>query len=106
MEDNEVKYICEYCDRELKSNAGKIAHERRCKAKAEEVGTVEDEEIVTIEEVKPKVVQLEVMNGEQTYYMGHPRRLVKLRGLLSRTHDRSERAKICNMILDLENEAN
>ncbi len=118
---------CEYCERELKSNAGKVRHEKSCKARdiggqlEEDVGSheteiyvddVETEPILTTEESKTDieddfitivetVVQLEVLGGEETYYDGHPRRLIKLKGLLSRTHDRKERIKIHNLILEL-----
>ena len=100
---------CKYCDRELKSKAGQLRHESACKAR--DIGGQTEEEIEnlpTLEVTEPieKVVQLEVMNGAETYYMGHPRRLTKLKGMLSATFDRNERAKIYNMILDLENEAN
>ena len=85
-----ITHVCQYCERVLKSNAGKVRHENTCKMK-----NLETE----IEE--PVVVQLEVMGGEETYYDGHPKRLIKLKGLMSRTHDRDERAKIYNMIMDL-----
>ena len=98
---------CEYCDKELKSNAGKVAHERSCKARdiggqtEEEIATVENEETTSTKETR--VVQLEVV-GESNYYVGHPRRETKLRGLLSRTFDKDERSKIYSMILEIMDE--
>ena len=105
---------CEYCERELKSNAGKVRHEKSCKVNVE---SPEDEihvdDIFVMEKdadgnptgmatlVRDKVVQLEILGGEETYYDGHPRRLIKLKGLLSRTHDRKERIKVHNLILEL-----
>ena len=100
-----IIHQCQYCERALKSNAGKVRHENTCKARdiggqlEDEIESAVIEPPFTVEE--RKVVQLEVMNGESTYYMGHPKRLVKLKGLMSRTHDRNERAKIYNMIMDL-----
>lgn len=51
------------------------------------------------EDVKPKSVKAEVVND---YYEGHPRRIIKLKGLKSRTHDADERFKIERMIKELE----
>lgn len=79
-------FKCEYCSRELKSNAGLSRHMAACKKKV----------MITPE----KVVILEVVGTEETYYAGHPRRLTKLKGLLSKTFDKNERIKIIQMILD------
>ena len=105
-------FKCTYCDRELKSKAGQIRHESACKAR--EIGGQTEEEIVyagldtdgsgELIVVEDKVVQLEVLGGEETYYDGHPRRATKLKGLLSRTFDRTERHKIQQLILKVENE--
>ena len=134
-------FKCEYCDKELKSNAGKAAHERSCKARdIEDVSTEEAnlddakealeylkkesekqsniksysngiEDVLAKEVIEPtdKVVQLEVLgtgghypNGkDNNYYEGHPRREIKLRGLLSRTFEPKERSKIMKMIIEL-----
>jgi len=75
-------FNCEYCGRELKSNAGKVRHEVSCKDRTN------------------KIVILEV-NREDEYYFGHPRRQIKLEGLLSRTLDNEERSKIMKMIMEL-----
>lgn len=82
-------FECEYCGKESKSNAGKIAHERRCSSRTDEARTIEVEIV-----------------GDNNYYVGHPRRLIKLQGLLSRTFDKDERAKVSKMIMDLKNETN
>jgi len=79
-------FKCQYCGKESKSNAGKIAHERRCADRTDEARTVEVEIV-----------------GESNYYVGHPRRLIKLQGLLSRTFDKSEWNKIHQMITELKN---
>ncbi len=114
-------FKCTYCERELKSNAGKVRHENSCKAR--DIGGQLEEDVESpetelfIDDVNPtiiveeldscgnprgvNVVKLEVLGGESTYYDGHPRRLIKLKGLLTRTYDRNERAKIYNMILEL-----
>ena len=97
-------FKCEYCDKELRSNAGKAAHERRCKAR--DIGGQTEEEIVDNTE---KVVQLQVLGSgghysdgqDNNYYEGHPRREIKLRGLLSRTRDTKERSKLMKMIIEL-----
>jgi hypothetical protein len=47
-------------------------------------------------EVKPQVEVVE------DYYENHPRRIIKLKGLLSRTFDNDEYVKISRMISDLE----
>ena len=47
------------------------------------------------------VVVLDVMCGESTYYEGHPRRFIKLKGLLSRTPEGEERRKIHAMVMEL-----
>ncbi len=101
-------FKCEYCERELKSNAGKVRHENSCKARdiggqlEEDIDSPETEVFVDdVIEKEDVIVQLEVLGGEDTYYDGHPRRLIKLRGLLTRTYDKNERAKIYNMIMDL-----
>ena len=108
---------CKYCDRELKSKAGMLRHESACKAR--DIGGQTEEEIddtvvlyngeLTDEDVEKlkqpsKVVQLEVMNGAETYYMGHPRRATKLKGMLSATFDKRERHKIRQLIMKVENE--
>ena len=113
-------FKCEYCDRELKSKAGKVRHESSCKAKSVDFDELEENIAVidapTKEVTEPtnKVVQLEVLgmggtysNGsDNKYYEDHPRRLVKLQGLLSRTRDENERIKIIQMIVKLRNEHN
>ena len=95
-------FKCAYCDRELKSNAGKVRHEKSCKER-EDADVTEAEEVVSVEEVKPEVVQLEVV-GEGNYYVGHPRRETKLKGLLSRTFDQEERMKILMMLNEIADE--
>ena len=110
---------CQYCNRELKSKAGMLRHESACKAR--DIGGQTEEEIadavilysgeLTDEDVEKlkqpsKVIQLEVMGGEETYYDGHPRRATKLKGLLSRTFDKRERHKIRQLIMKVENETN
>ena len=96
----------ENCDRELKSKAGLVRHESSCKAKS-----APTEEII---EPTNNVVNLEVlgMGGtysdgtDNSYYEGHPRRLIKLKGLLSRTRDDNERMKIIQMIVGIRDEHN
>ena len=121
-------FKCEYCDRELKSKAGKVRHESSCMRRSMldeiEVQPVPDgfgsQEIIKIttklvEGVDyDKAITLEVLgsgghysNGtDNKYYEDHPRRLVKLQGLLSRTRDENERIKIIQMIVKLRNEHN
>ena len=77
-------FNCEYCNRELRSNAGKVKHETSCKERPN------------------KEVTLEFI-GENNYYIGHPRRQIKLEGLLSRTFNNTERSKIMKMIIELRN---
>ena len=104
-------FKCEYCDKELKSKGGLTMHEKSCKAK--DVDYDELEKNIEIIDNKP-TVQLEVlgMGGtypdgtDNNYYEGHPRRLIKLRGLLSRTRDESEKIKIIQMIVRLRDEHN
>ena len=96
-------FKCDYCGRELKSKAGLVRHESSCLQK----NTEKEDNIVTlndlIEELESKeVVQVEVV-GEDNYYVGHPRRLIKLEGLLSRTFAEGERNKIRAMIAELRN---
>ena len=98
-------FKCTYCDRELKSKAGQLRHESSCEAR--NIGGQTEEEIAEVSTevvIAKKVVQLEVLGGEETYYDGHPRRATKLEGLLSRTFDRAERHKIQQLILKVENE--
>ena len=92
-------FKCLYCGRELKSNAGKVRHEKSCKER-EVTDVAEVEETVSVEETKPEVVQLEVV-GENNYYVGHPRRETKLKGLLSRTFDSEESMKILLMLNEI-----
>ena len=95
-------FKCQYCDREIKSKAGLVKHEGSCKSRPAE----EDVEVVKPEK---KVVQLEVlgMGGhypdgkDNNYYEGHPKRIVKLKGLLSRTRDSAERRKIMKLVVEL-----
>tara|TARA_R110000772_G_scaffold120300_1_gene226453 strand:- start:35 stop:265 length:231 start_codon:yes stop_codon:yes gene_type:complete len=75
------------CDRELKSKAGLVRHENACRSNSQN-----------------KAIILEVMDNE--YYEFHPRRLIKLKGLLSRTTIESERVKIIQMIVELRDEHN
>lgn len=112
---------CEYCGRECKSKAGLSRHMSACESKPEigaslvdianeisdEVDAVMGQATFKVESLEEKlfpkdpeakVVQLEVV-GEGNYYVGHPRRIIKLRGLLSRTFDKAERDKILGMIL-------
>ena len=112
-------FKCTYCDRGLKSNAGRVRHENGCKSNpSNAVELTLDEQadpdtcvpsyvddVPTKEVIEPtdKVVQLEVMGGEETYYDGHPRRLDKLKGLLNRTFNGAERRKISKMIMELSN---
>ena len=77
-------FKCDYCDRELKSKAGLVRHMSSCKS---------------------KVVKLEVI-GSGNYYVGHPRRLIKLKGMMTKTFDKSEKAKIQTMIMELINGSN
>ena len=49
-------------------------------------------------ESEPETTASELVSD---YYEGHPRRLIKLRGLLSRTHDNDEYYKISEMIRKL-----
>ena len=108
-------FKCTYCDRELKSKAGLTRHEKSCKER-EVADVAEVEEVVSAEETKPEVeptkevikptkevVQLEVV-GENNYYVGHPRRETKLKGLLSRTFDQTERMKILMMLNEIADE--
>lgn len=101
-----VMYKCQYCDRELKSKAGQLRHESSCEAK--DIAEVEENTEVSTDVVvsKPRLkeVTLEVLGGAETYYDGHPRRLTKLKGMLSATFDRAERHKIQQLILKVENE--
>ena len=79
--------VCEYCNKEMKSKGGLTRHLKSCKSR-------------TSQEVsKDKPITAEVCGVESDYYLGHPRREIKLRGLLSRTYDRVEREKICKIIL-------
>ena len=85
---------CEYCGKEIKSKGGLTRHMSSCKAKPEtEEEKVDDVVVVT------KVVELEVAGTEADYYKGHPRRELKLRGLLSRTFDSDERNKIAKILV-------
>ena len=86
-------FKCDYCDKEVKSKSGLARHMNSCKGKIVDEGKVNDENVVV----------LEVMGGESTYYEGHPRRLIKLKGLLSRTEEGKERRKIYAMIMELIN---
>ncbi len=98
---------CTYCDKELKSNAGRLAHERSCKMKELESDIevdemLEDQPLMSaIAELKPEIVTLEVV-GEDNYYVGHLRREIKLRGLLTRTYDAKERNKILQILLSID----
>lgn len=83
-------YKCNYCDKQLKSEGGRKRHENSCKMKS-------NEEESTIQPITLEIV------GEGNYYIGHPRRLIKLNGLRSRTHDSVERLKIERMIIELRN---
>jgi hypothetical protein len=76
-------FKCEFCDKELKSKAGLVRHEKSCNG---------------------KVVELELCSDDNDYYQGHPRRLIKLEGMLTRTTDENERIKIIKLILELRNE--
>jgi hypothetical protein len=89
-------FKCTQCDRELKSNAGLVRHMTACKGEG-----VFD--VVHIDDVKPKEITLELVNDERDYYIGHPRRLIKLNGLRSRTFDAAERKKIEDIIIKLRN---
>ena len=84
-------YKCNYCDKQLKSEGGRKRHENSCKMKSNEEEYVKPKEITT------------TLVGESDYYVGHPRRLIKLNGLRSRTHDKVERLKIERMIIELRN---
>ena len=104
-------FECSYCGRELKSKAGLTMHEKSCKSKPELTEEVEIEDVPTKEVIEPtkEVVQLEVlgMGGyypdgkDNNYYEGHPKRIVKLKGLLSRTRDSAERSKIMKLVVEL-----
>ena len=78
---------CEWCSREFKAKAGVGRHMLFCKDKPKPV----------------EVIELEVV-GEGNYYKGHPRRLTKLKGLLSRTFDADERHRILLFIDETQNE--
>ena len=90
------EFECEYCNRVLKSKAGLMRHLQFCKVKSFKEDT---EEVYT--DVEPEVVQLEVMGTEESDYLGHPNRIVKLRGLLSRTFDKNEKHRIHRLIMEL-----
>lgn len=103
-------FICEYCNKELKSKGGLTRHLKSCQSRiSQEVSDIGDEILDEIDtnmksRVEPaiskdKPITAEVCGVESDYYLGHPRRELKLRGLLSRTHDRVEREKICKIIL-------
>lgn len=91
-------FKCEYCGKIVKSKGGLTAHMKSCKAKPQEiVSTVEeigDEVVVTTQ-----AIDLDIVGTEDTYYEGHPRREIKLRGLLSRTLDTAEREKIAKIFV-------
>lgn len=106
-------FNCEYCGKELKSKGGKTMHERSCSTKDAVESVIEElAELPTEEVIKPtsKVVELEVLGTggqypdgkDNNYYEGHPRREIKLRGLLSRTRDDAERSKIMKMIMAMK----
>ena len=113
-------FKCEYCDRELKSKAGLVRHESSCKTKNVDFDELDANidviDAPTEEVIEPtnNVVNLEVLgmggtysNGtDNSYYEGHPRRLIKLKGLLSRTRDDNERMKIIQMIVGIRDEHN
>lgn len=84
-------FECSNCGRELKSKAGLVRHERACK--------VEDKEPIELE-----ILSTMPVGSQNDYYNGHPRRLIKLKGLLSRTTKESERIKIIQMIVELRDE--
>ena len=65
-------------------------------AKKESGEEAESQDVVKAEVTK---VASEVVND---YYEGHPRRVTKLKGLLSKTFDNEERAKIASMINKIE----
>ena len=87
-------FKCEYCGKEMKSKGGLTTHMKSCKAKEKEIEEVDDGIVITTE-----AIDLEVAGTEADYYKGHPRREVKLRGLLSRTFDTAEREKICKILV-------
>lgn len=54
--------------------------------------------------IEPEVKEAKVVKSElvEDYYESHPNRLVKLKGLMSRTTDAKEQIKIYSMIRELE----
>lgn len=80
-------HTCKHCNKELKSKGGLTRHLNNCKAKVE---TPDKEPIIA-----------KICSNESDYYAGHPRRKIKLEGLLSRTFDPKERLHISNIIVEL-----
>lgn len=100
-------YICKICNKEYKSRSGlnkhmKSKHEGTGKVEAEsiELGHISGFNIVEHDSGIPEkntVIEPELIE----YYEGHPRRDVKLRGMLSRTTDVAERDKIESILQGL-----
>lgn len=78
-------FKCEYCGKEIKSKGGLTRHMSSCKKTDDKAA-----------------INLDIVGTESTYYEGHPRRDIKLRGLLSRTTDEQERIKIIQMLVELD----
>lgn len=79
-------FKCEYCGKIVKSKGGLTTHMKSCKAKPEEIISA---------------IDLDIVGTEVDYYEGHPRREIKLRGLLSRTLDTAEREKIAKILVQM-----
>lgn len=86
-------FKCDICGRELKSKAGLTRHRNSCEKKA----IIPDTDAMILD-IEKKVIELELVGTESDYYQGHPKRLIKLKGLKSRTFDKHEQAKIQSMI--------
>jgi hypothetical protein len=106
-------FKCEFCDKELKSKAGLVRHGKMkhpdvYDQDAYNKKSFNDPDCITEEwdeeEEETKVVELELCSDDNDYYQGHPRRLIKLEGMLTRTTDENERIKIIKLILELRNE--
>lgn len=90
-------YICKICNKEYKSRSGLNKH---MKSKHEGTGNVlksEFKAVGKVEVANSPVIELEHVE----YYEGHPRREVKLKGMLSRTTSKVERDKIESILQGL-----
>lgn len=83
---------------ELKAKADELGIEYKKNIKTDKLEELINNAEPIVAAKEPEEKEIVVAEVVADYYENHPRRVIKLRGLLSRTFDPKERAKIISIL--------